>query len=61
MNNEESLIEYRVKESMGRKSGTHNQGTITQDQSHKEKMEKPVQIRGSKIRSYNPLFHKKVD
>ena len=50
MSNEESLIEYWVKEGMGRKSGTHNQGTITQDQSHKEEMEKPVQIIGSKIR-----------
>ena len=27
INNEESLIEYWVKEGMGRKSGTHNQGT----------------------------------
>ena len=50
MSNEESLIEYWVKEGMGRKSGTHNQGTITQDQGHKEEMEKPVQIIGSKIR-----------
>jgi len=51
MNSEESLIEYWIKEGMGRNSGTFNQQTIIQDQSHKEEMEKPVQIRGSKIRS----------